>query len=747
MNRNYRLVLSLFLVMVLAAAGVTAQERPSELPDLKDTGVVVPWSDFKVLLEDLKRIPVPTPVPPPPVDHAFSECRITAVADAEEERLQVEMAFTVQVLDDERWVEIRVAPADLALDRVSMDGAPARLYRKGSFQCVAVRGRGRHSFDIRALVPVVRLRGRWTASLRYPPAPVVSLNIEVPGADRVIEVEGGVVRSLEATRDGRTRLSAALTNSGGATVGWFSKIPTDAKESTVFADVASLLVIGEGNLRGNSIITYTIHGQGVSHFELELPAEIAVIDVSGQGVTEWKLSAAEENRQRLSVALAFPAEGAYSFEIEFERALEGADTAFELPDIVLEGVRRERGYLAVAAATNVEITPGDSISNAAAVDPSEMPPSLAARAGSDVLYLFKYLRHPVVIPLTVIKHEDLLVKRTIVERARLSTFVNPQGRRLSSAVFRVKNNRKQFLAVSLPEGATLWGAFREGKPVKAALREDGAVLVPLKKMALGRGEELRPFDVEVTWFEEGRPSLGVGGYSFEAPALDVDILDLQWKVFLPRQKRYFAFGGTLEMDPVGDLQVVNGLVYRFDKGSAVGAGKVTSLDEDKEYEGQQLEAEESTQRFLSQVTQSNVANLDYSAIQGVGGRARGVLPVRVVVPEVGLELGFSGRLVVADEASTVTMILAPAAWRSPRFGRGSTAFLAFLLTLAGGLAIVFEADRRRLWLFASGLLLILFFLASAQHRTAFVVGFLLAAAAAWILRWFRNREPAVEDGF
>ncbi len=746
-QRGWQVVCFVLLAGVMGS-GAVAQEGVGDLPDLPETGVVVPWTDFKLLLDDLRVAPTPTPAPPPPVDHAFSECLIAATTDADEERLRVTMTFSVQVLEPDRWVEIRIAPADLALESARMDGSPAQLFQKNGFDCVALRGAGRHNFTIEALVPVVRVRDRWTAALRFPPAPVVSLDLEVPGVDRVIETDGGVTRSMIATADGKTRLRAALTRGGGANVSWFRRTPADARESTVFADVATLVSVGEGTLRGSTHISFTIHGQGVRSFNLDVPADIEIIDISGQGIENWTMADAVDGRRGLVVALGFPAEGSYGFDLEFELSLGGAAARIDLPDIVVEGVRRERGYVAVAAATNVEITPQGEMSNAAAVDPSEMPPALAARAGSDVIYLFKYLRHPVVVGLQVVKHEDLIVKRTIVERARLQTFVNVQGRRLSSARYQVKNNRKQFLGVTLPEGATLWGAFRDGQPVKASRRIDGAVLVPLKKTALGQSTELRPFEIEVTWFEEDGLGLLVGRPAFAAPTLDVDVLDLQWRLHLPRQRRYFAFGGELEPDRQANRQmVVNGMAYRVGESPADEYTRRMAGEDKLDASTAEGEEQVLNEILLSQVAQTNVAMLGAPGKLIGAGRARGVLPVRITVPEEGLRLDFSGRLVVAGESPSVRMLSIPAGWRVPRFGTSGTLALAFILSLIGGLAPVLQARRPRLWFAGATVLLVVIFFFASGHRTAFVVGILLAGAAVWAVHWFRSREAEINEGF
>jgi hypothetical protein len=728
-TKSLRLPIFLTLVtLVLMTSDLRAQETTDGLPDLGTTGVVIPWSDFKTLLADLRVQPTPTPIPPPPVDYAFSQCRIQARTDQKQEQLQLVMDFSIEILRNDRWVEARIAPVELALESVEMDGAPARLYRNGAFSCIALHGRARHTFTLKALVPVIQSQGRRWADLLYPSAPAALLNLTIPTTDLMITAEPGVSRGPEES-PGLTRFSAALKGSGRTRISWFKNLTQEDKETTLFAESQTLLSVGEGSYHGRTRIAYTIHGKGMTSVDLELPEGLSILDLSGQGVAGWTTGEVREGRVPLKVTLDFQARGAWFFDLEFEGLLDGSTTTFDMPDIVVEGVRRERGFLALEAATNVELTPGGHLENTALVDPSEMPQSLASRAGADVLFVFKYLHHPVTAEISVTKHQDLVVKRSIAEQAHLVTFVSSQGRRLCSASFTLRNNRKQFLAATLPTGATLWGAFREGRPVKASQREDGAILIPLKKTPLGLDAQPAPFEVELVWSENGHRKRALGRHHFAAPSIDLDVLAMDWEIYLPPDQQYFAFGGDLEPEAAAQ-------VFPDEARNAFTENDALLLKK-KIARGDHQPNPIPDPSPTSQVAGSNVAHVWKAAPLEKAGQ-RGMLPVRVEVPRTGRLLHFSRRLVSPNEASTIAFLSAPKAWRLPRFTRWVTFLVTFVTALGLGLCLLLKAPLR--WSILAGVLLVVLWLLSSTQRPAFLVALLPAALCVTLVHWIRSKD-------
>jgi hypothetical protein len=806
MSRFLKTALAAAAICLLVEAAQLQAEQEPDLPDLEKTGVVVPWEDFKLILEEIRRPPV-VALAAPPVDFAFSQCEVSAVASRDEQHLKLGLAFEVQTLNPDKWVEVPLIPAGVAISSVTMDGAPARLYDRNGSLNVALKGAGRHRFAIEVVAPVQDSRGHRTAQLRFPAAPSVTVDLSIPRGNLEVQFAGAVLQSVQTSAES-TRVRAALQQTRNTTVTWFRKVEADEKSSKVFAEMATMVTIGEGALRGATTASFVIHGQGVDTFRFHLPESITVLDVNAHGLSAWEVGTpdAESGRAQLVVNLNFKAQGSYSLQVRFEQLLEGTSAEFDLPDLEVLDVLRERGFITVAAATNVEITPHGTIENAAPIDPAELPQGLIAAAGDTVLYAYKYLKHPVVVPLAVTKHEDVAVKRTIVELASLHTFISSEGKRITSAVYRMKNNRKQYLEVALPDDAVLWGAYRDRLPVKAARREEGAILVPLKKTAVSASGELESFFVQVVYFEPGAGISTLGSRRLFAPQLDVDTLEIRWRIFMPRDKRYFWFSGNLEWEAgVNRIAYLGSAAYNLDNRRdldklalverhgrrvitdgknevAVGEVRVSATGEDRRLSQEEVarievgkpsapsypeDAEAQEEALLERdearpvppgrqagqlVTQvpesSNVAPGTFRDVGGAGGNAQGVLPVRFDLPAEGLRLSFVGRLMTAEDRPLVAMRFMPAAWRLPRLGLFGVVVLTFISTLAAGLiasrGLAGLSGGPRVGLIAAGAVFLMTLYLAAGHRVAFALTCAVALACCYAVWRLRGQQDIVE---
>jgi hypothetical protein len=759
--------------MVVAPASARTATAPEPLPDLQRTGVVVPWEDFKKILEEIRHVDPPEPPEPPPVDVALSACNVRATVTKDQEQARVLVKFSLQVLNPDKWVEVPVIAEGVAMSRFEIDGRPANVYRKNGYHRIALRGEGRHALELEYLAPVTDNRGSRTTFLRFPQAPVISLDLTVPRPQLSFNLDGAVVRSTERS-NGSTRVLAAFQQSRDASVTWFKQAELDEKETKLFGELRTMLSVGEGMLRGSSNAVFTIHGKGVDTFRVGMPTNLTVLEVNAQGIDDWSVEPATEDaagsEQVLTVRLNHRAQGSYSFRVSFERALGDTTAETRVPDLTILDAIRDKGFIAVAAATNVEINPVGELENATPVDPDELPGELTAAAGQPILYGFKYLRHPVHVDLSIVKHDDLAVKRTIVESAHLFTYLNPEGKRITSARYRIKNNRKQYLEIALPEGGEGWGAYVDDRPVKAARTEDGKILIPLRKTSPGVSGELEPFDVELVYFERD-PFGPWGRHRFTGPTLDVDAMEVQWHVFLPRDKRYAGFDGNLHPDDdLNRLVYVDTTAYNLQSNEDLNAlrefdlgdkdvaeiGEDRRSDDESQIEGkskrEQVEHELDQLKRRSAISAnepvptrpapqalSNVGAI--AGFHGGGGRARGVLPVRFSIPVDGLRLSFTGRILTAAEAPVISMGYWPGIWV---LSGTAIFFVVFGLALSSMLAL---ASSRSIALklgvlIPAGMALAGLFVFLPAHRGALALGLVLALAGFAVGRFWSRMGAA-----
>jgi hypothetical protein len=177
-----------------------------------------------------------------------------------------------------------------------------------------------------------------------------------------------------------------------------------------------------------------------------------------------------------------------------------------------------------------------------------LPAAILGITSQPVLLGYKYLGTDAQIPLSAAQHEDVDVLVTLLDETRARTMWTPEGRRLTSVKYRVRNNRRQFLRLTLPKAAELWSASVGGRAVQPAKSSTGQVMVPLVR-SQAAGGELAAFEVEIVYVEAGAApnSRGRGQFGAELPRPDAPSTYVAWTVYAPLDAhvRKFTVDGTL----------------------------------------------------------------------------------------------------------------------------------------------------------------------------------------------------------
>jgi hypothetical protein len=235
-----------------------------------------------------------------------------------------------------------------------------------------------------------------------------------------------------------------------------------------------------------------------------------------------------------------------SFDVPLPGTESGKPMTVKIPGVRAVNVAREQGFVAVSRGENLEV----SVAKSEGLEPrdvKELPAGLAS-----AFLGFRYFEpERATLELQLVRHELETVLGALIRRLHIDTVVSDQREVVHEALFEVQNNREQYLVLKLPKGMEIWSAFVRGAPVRPTTREsDGARLIELTKSQTKDDA----FRVRLIMRETlpGGAMKTSGALVFLPPEpLNMPVLRMTRKLYLPPRYRYVSFGGTMHLDPSG----------------------------------------------------------------------------------------------------------------------------------------------------------------------------------------------------
>jgi nucleoid-associated protein YgaU len=579
-----------FMALALASAVALAA-------DAAETGgkIELPLSRYEEMLDQVEAEDVAAP---PEIPVARLERRIDGVFSKGLFRGQLVERF--EVLEAKGHVRVPVLDGEVSLAEVSLDGKRTSLLREGDMYTLGVGEAGVH--EVRLVFYAGENQERFARRLSFalPEGGVTSLKVVVPESD--IEAElgaGALVRTTQV--QGGTLLEGYLDSEGRVDLSWTRRATHKGDQKTrMEARINTLFTIGEASVTGESQLDYTVLEGETDVVALDLPSGVEVLAVEGEPVLQWRTEGGSGGK--LVVLLRYLVADKIEFKVRFQLPASdagGTKLAQPLPtaDVPFSGAA------GVIGPAGLDVRP-DRVENAAALEPGDYPPELAALSGSPLLYGFSFTRAPS-IGVTAARRSEVALTSTLVEELQASTVLAADGFEVTKTKLKIRNNTREFLAVRLPAGAQLTHCLVEGEPVRPARGEGGALLVPLRQSErLGDGSrrehKVRPgetlsdianlyysdpgkwplilsanpgelsspagvtsgqtlqipaaadvvfeessFVVEMAYKVKRDPLGALGRVGVSLPALDVDTMRVTWHVYFPTSLEPVGFDANL----------------------------------------------------------------------------------------------------------------------------------------------------------------------------------------------------------
>jgi len=510
----------------------------------KGPTVDLPWGDFKTLLQWSIERKKPKAEAPPPTDYIVTSCNYSGRLS--DEGAEFVLKLKLDILRLKGWKRIPILPRQVAITNVTLPPQKkAYLHSTGKVYELLTSAGGAMELSVAFQVSVNRSGGVNRVNFSRILRGSSLLELTVARADADVKVAGAQSLTVRTDKDkARTLAAAALPDGTAVSVTWQRAIEkAPAAPPKLYAETSTLVAVAESMLLCQQTIRYNILHSPIRKLALTVPSGASVVTVSGPQVQDWRVG----KDGKLSVVLSREAVGAYALRVTYEQVV---GPAAVIPVLRTVGVERERGFVGVVALANVEITAG-KITGARQVDVRQLPGGIAAMTNQPMLLAFRYVGQDFNIGLALRKHGEVSILVTIADRVLYTIMQLNDGRRMTKAVFSVRNNRNQFLRMRMPAGAEIWSTAVGGKPVSPARDEQGNVLIPLIRSA-GRSREPASFPVEMVYVETPETAAPPKGrLRVNLPALHVPIMHVMCDYYLPAEGKYEVRGGWLAKDRSG----------------------------------------------------------------------------------------------------------------------------------------------------------------------------------------------------
>jgi hypothetical protein len=627
MSRTASLLFA-FAVCVAVHAAPTA-------PDLRDSKVNIPWSEFRGIIDLIAHPDTPS-VPVTPLaneEYLLTSARVRGVVNGDR-AAQFDVRLGIRVLPSLRlkadgWVRIALGAVpggatSAVLQGVACAGRSLPVMQEDGAYGVLLSVAGTYDLTLSYYCPVADEQGVRRMALALPRAAATLCEISIPQTRAEVTING--VKQDAQTGSFGTRLTTPVVHDGSLSIE-YSPIGEETigasgiqMKPNVFAVTGLLADIKENQISYQFRVDFEIWHQKIQRFSILMPDTLPIERIEGAGIADWRVERRGDSVVCV-VTTNFAPEKGYSLTMHFSQRLESANGVVRVPALRVLRVERESGFLAVRAAQTMEVLAGDSTIGLSPAGPDELPAWL--QSSTDVLMRFKYTHPPYGLVLDVRRHQEMSVLVAIADEAGVQALFTRQGYVLTKYTYMIRNNHKQYMRVVMPESWQLWSVLIDGAAaMPAAGAKPGEVLIPLKKMS--RVDEGQVFSLELVYWHESAKMGLFGRVKLATPLVDINCQQITGEVWVPRKYDYNGFKGSLRKVP--DYQT-----RYLSKARGSSYGDVLS----------------------NMPIQSRFASNVYAKKQDVSTQALS-LPVEIDVPEKGTCFRFEKKLTVAGEGSELS---------------------------------------------------------------------------------------------
>lgn len=517
------------------------QAAPSQpLPALESGKVELSWREMKTLLDEIEFLKQalkkdePVPEAPAPTAYTVREARFDG--EAGENTARFTATFAIHVLSD-TWTQVPLLPASAGIESLALEpDANAQFLRDEQGYSLLVKGPAELSVTAVLHLPITSDERTFRLEFTPPPAVINPFTLRIP--ETGVRLVHAPARGQVHAGENRTQIDVIQREPFH--LAWrIEKDNTLTRKSR--ASQHTLVSVDRAELVGHSRWRLEAVAD-LAQVQIRLPASVEIVELASPGIERW--SSAKQGEAQVITLVGSPS-GPLNLDLHYRARLRQLPAEVDLPLPVVTGVDQLESQVGVEVRGNLEVTAAASNQS---IPPKNLDKSLWQRAANPLLLGYHFFQPELNAKLHIRGYQEIQTVVANADGVEAVTLRTLEGRGMTRVVYAIRNNDRQFLTLKLPEKSRVWQAFLDGKPVKPARKDDGSILVPMKK-SHAQGEHLQSFRLELGYITEVNKLSLKGDILNQLPAIDIPISYLRWRLYLPEYYEYSNFEGPLKQVP------------------------------------------------------------------------------------------------------------------------------------------------------------------------------------------------------
>ncbi|MBE3134066.1 MAG: hypothetical protein IMZ55_11370, partial [Acidobacteria bacterium] len=392
-----------------------------EIFEKEGRGVFLPYEKFQELWRAAREKTAPPEAVKPPVDTLVTE--VSGKATVSKDVMTVEATVKFEVLK-EGWNEVPLRLGDVALTKATLGNAPARIVSdpgKGYKVLVQKQGKAPEQFSLALgfAKAYTKSPGQNSVSFEVPQAPVSRWEVRIPESGVKVNITPLLAATEVPPADPAAKETVVLAFVGATPtvrIDWTPKAEgAKGLDALASVQVNQQTTVEEGVTRTRASLAYEISRAELAALEVEVPADLKVVNVFDPNVREWSVAPAGA-AQKVTAQLFEPAKEKQQLVLELEKFTPDKALEVKVPVIRAVGVGRQQGVVVVAVAEGLRAE-ATARTGLLQLDAAELPADLAKGKWD---FSFRYAAVPFDLTLAVEKVQPRVVADSLVE-AHLET--------------------------------------------------------------------------------------------------------------------------------------------------------------------------------------------------------------------------------------------------------------------------------------------------------------------------------------